>query len=182
MGQYPHKVCGYYEWCGPRQRRTPCVRMQRAMAMTGLVGVMSMASVTLTQRTMTISAGNSYCVAGHRVLVKRRAGVGGEANAPRRCALLLPAVGGGRVVLHPRRRPYLCGRWLRSMAAIDGMRSALGPGSHVFIPHGTARSFRNTTRAVARMLVPVSPGACPGSFFAGPAAPEPIDVMLQDVA
>ncbi len=70
-----------------------------------------MASVTLTQRTMTISAGNSYCVAGHRVLVKRRAGVGGEANAPRRCDLLLPAVGGGRVVLHPRRRLYLCDRW-----------------------------------------------------------------------
>ncbi len=66
--------------------------------------------------------------------------------------------------------------------AIDGMRSALGPGSHVFIPHGTARSFRNTTCAVARMLVLVSPGACPGPFFSGPAAPEPIDVMLQDVA
>ncbi len=138
-----------------------------------------MASAMRNQPMMTIGDGLSYRVAEHRVLVKS-AGVGGERETL--FETLMPPAG----VMPPYQQPQVDESFFVLEGTytfeIGGVRSELGPGSYVFIPRGPARSFRNTTCAVARMLVMVSPGACPDSFFARLAAPESSDVILQEVA
>jgi len=139
-----------------------------------------MVSATRNQRLMTIGDGLGYRVAEHRVLVKKRAGVGGEGETL--FETQKPPAG----VMPSYQRPQVDESFLvlagTDTFEIGGVRSAPGPGSYVFIPRGLARSFCNTTCAVARMLVMVGPGACPDSFFARSAAPESSDVILQGVA
>lgn len=138
-----------------------------------------MASATRNQRMVTIGAGLSYRVAEHRVLVKSVGACGGQETL---FETLSPPAG-----VMSSYQPSQVDESFFVLEGIytfeiGGIRSELGPGSYVFIPRGLARSFRNTTCAVARMLVMVSPGACPDSFFARSAAPESSDVILQEVA
>jgi quercetin dioxygenase-like cupin family protein len=139
-----------------------------------------MANATLTKRMTTISDGVTYRVAEHRVSVKRRADSGGEGESLFEAA----TPPGGTMPTY--QQPDVDESFLILDGAytfeIGGARFELGPGGYVFVPRGIPRSFCNVSCVVARMLVLVSPGARPESFFARQAAPEFIDVILQDVA
>ena len=132
------------------------------------------------QRITTIGDGLNYRVAEHRVTIKQRAGVEGctetlfEAYTPPAGAMSSYQQLGADESFFVLDGTY--------SFEIGGVRSELGPGSYVFVPRGVARSFRNTSYAMARMLVMVGPGARPDSFFARPGAPETLDVFLQEVA
>jgi len=118
-----------------------------------------MASATLSQRVRTICDGISYRVAEHRVLVKKGADVGGEADT------VFETQTPPRGAMPSYQQPEVDESFFILEGAytfeIGGVRSELGPGGYVFIPRGIIRSFRNSTCAVARMLVMVSPGAYP---------------------
>jgi len=154
--------------------------MKRAIPLISLVGATVMASAILSQRMMTIDDSRSYRVAEHRVIIKKRAGVGGATETL--FETYTPPAG----IMPSHQQPQVDESFFVLEGTytfeIGGVRSELGPGSYVFIPRGIARSFRNMTCAVARMLVMVSPGACSDSFFAGPAVPESSGVILQEVA
>lgn len=139
-----------------------------------------MANATLSKRTMTISDDVAYRVAEHRVSVKRRPAANGEGET----LFEAQTPPGGAMPAYTQAivdESFLILEGAYSFE-IGGVRSELGPGSYVFVPRGTVRSFRNIACAVSRMLVLVSPGALPETFFARSAAPEPIEVCLQEVA
>jgi mannose-6-phosphate isomerase-like protein (cupin superfamily) len=139
-----------------------------------------MASALLSQQMMTIGDVRSYRVADHRVLVMKRAGLSGEAEIL--FETHTPPAGAMPSYQQSQADESFFILEGTYTFEIDGVRSELGPGSYVFVPRGIPHAFRNTTCGVARMLVLVSPGASPESFFARPGVPELVDVILQDVA